>query len=36
MTQVNLSMEQKQTHIDNKLVVTREEEEWGDGLGAWD
>jgi len=37
MTQMNLSTEQKQIHIDNKLVVAKEEEELGrDGLGVWD
>ena len=35
MTQMNLSTKQKQTHIENRLVVAKGEVGWGrDGLGS--
>ena len=37
MTQMNLSMKQKQTHIENRLVVAKREGRWErDGVGVWD
>ena len=37
MTQMNVFTKQKQTYIENKLTVTKEEREWGrDKLGVWD
>ena len=37
MTQMNLHTEQKQTHRQNRLAVTKEESGWGrDKLGVWD
>ena len=31
MTQMNVFMKQKQTYIENKLMVIKEEREWGEG-----
>ena len=38
MTQINLSMKEKQTHryIENRLMVVKEERGWGrNGEGGW-
>ena len=36
MTQMNLTMKQKQTHRHSRLVVAKAKGEWrNDGLGVW-
>ena len=36
MTQMNISMEQKQTHREHRLVVAKGAGEGEDGWGVWD
>ena len=35
MTQMNLPINQKQTHTENRLVVAKGGGEWGEGVGVW-